>query len=163
MAESTRFETFHGLVYPAQCDAMGHMNVQYYVAAFDQAMWHLVHKLGHRKSDAAATGYGWADVRHVIDYRSELPAGALYRVVSGINRIGRSSLVTHHCMFALVNDALSAECEMASVYFDLSARVSCPLPQSLRDAAAALLTRPPDSRTGGPGTQTFDQHGSLRS
>lgn len=141
MAESTEFETFRGLVYPAQCDAMGHMNVQYYVAAFDQAMWHLMHRLGHRRSDDARTGHGWADVRHMIDYRSELPAGALYRVVSGILRIGRSSLVTRHRMFAVADDALSAECEMTSVYFDLSARISHPLPQPMREAAAGLLTR----------------------
>lgn len=101
MGESTEFETFRGLVYPAQCDAMGHMDVQYYVAAFDTAMWHLVHRLGHRRRDDALTGHGWADLRHVIDYRSELPAGALYRVVSDILRIGLSSLITRHRMCAL--------------------------------------------------------------
>ena len=131
MATNRQFDTFRGLVYPSQCDAMGHMNVQHYIAAFDQAMWHLVH--------------GWADVRHVIDYRSELPAGALYRVMSGIDKVGRSSLVTRHRMYEAETGALAAECEMTSVYFDLAARASVPLPQSLGDAARALL---PDQASG---------------
>ena len=32
---------------PAQCDAMGHMNVQYYIAAFDQSLWHLMATAGN--------------------------------------------------------------------------------------------------------------------
>jgi acyl-CoA thioester hydrolase len=145
MATNRQFDTFRGLVYPSQCDAMGHMNVQHYVAAFDQAMWHLVHELGYRKPTSTNTGHGWADVRHVIDYRSELPVGTLYRVASGIDKVGRSSLVTHHRMFELETGALAAECEMTSVYFDLAARASAPLPQSLGDAARALL---PDHASG---------------
>jgi acyl-CoA thioester hydrolase len=137
------FETYRGVVYPAQCDAMGHMNVQYYVAAFDQAMWHLVHEIGYRKPVATGTGYGWADVRHVVEYRNELPVGALYRVASTIRKVGRSSMVTYHRMFGTDENTLSAECEMTSVYFDRSNRVSCPLPTALRDAAVALISPAP--------------------
>jgi acyl-CoA thioester hydrolase len=142
VTEGRQFETFRGLVQPAQCDVMGHMNVQYYVAAFDQAMWHLTHQIGYRAPETATTGHGWADVRHVIEYRDELRAGALYRIMSRVRRVGRSSLVTFHRLSALGTGALSATCEMTSVYFDLATRASSPLPQSLRDAAAALL--PPD-------------------
>ena len=147
MATNRLFDTFRGLVYPAQCDAMGHMNVQYYIAAFDQAMWHLVHEFGYRKPASPNTGHGWADVRHVVDYRRELPAGALYRVASGVDKVGRSSLVTRHRMFEMESGDLAAECEMTSVYFDLAARVSAPLPQSLSNAARALL---PDHAAGVP-------------
>ena len=116
MATNRLFDTFRGLVYPAQCDAMGHMNVQHYIAAFDQAMWHLVHEFGYRKPASPNTGHGWADVRHVVDYRRELPAGALYRVASGVDKVGRSSLVTRHRMFEMESGDLAAECEMTSVY-----------------------------------------------
>ena len=147
MATNRLFDTFRGLVYPAQCDAMGHMNVQHYIAAFDQAMWHLVHEFGYRKPASPSTGHGWADVRHVVEYRRELPAGALYRVASGVDKVGRSSLVTRHRMFEMESGDLAAECEMTSVYFDLAARVSAPLPQSLSNAARALL---PDHAAGVP-------------
>ena len=147
MATNRLFDTFRGLVYPAQCDAMGHMNVQHYIAAFDQAMWHLVHEFGYRKPASPNTGHGWADVRHVVEYRRELPAGALYRVASGVDKVGRSSLVTRHRMFEMESGDLAAECEMTSVYFDLAARVSAPLPQSLSNAARVLL---PDHAAGVP-------------
>lgn len=145
MTTSPQFETLRGLAYPSQCDAMGHMNVQYYTAAFDQAMWHLVHELGYRKPANSNNGHGWADVRHVAEYHRELPAGSLYRITSGVDKVGRSSLVTLHRMFEMESGALAAECEMTSVYFDLAARASAPLPQSLGDAARALL---PDHASG---------------
>jgi acyl-CoA thioester hydrolase len=145
MATSRQFDTFRGLVYPSQCDAMGHMNVQHYLAAFDQAMWHLAHELGYRKPAGPNGGHGWADVRHVVEYRRELPAGTLYRISSGVDKVGRSSLVTRHRMIEMESGALAAECEMTSVYFDLAARASAPLPQSLGDAARALL---PDHASG---------------
>ena len=145
MATNQQFDTFRGLVYPSQCDAMGHMNVQHYIAAFDHAMWHLVHEVGYRKSAAPNNGHGWADVRHVVEYRRELPAGSLYRIESSVDKVGRSSLVTRHRMFEMESGALAAECEMTSVYFDLAARASAPLPQSLGDAARALL---PDHASG---------------
>jgi acyl-CoA thioester hydrolase len=145
MAPNRQFNTFRGLVYPSQCDAMGHMNVQYYIAAFDQAMWHLVHELGYRKPAGPNSGHGWADVRHVVEYHRELPAGALYRVTSNIEKVGRSSLVTRHRMFEMESGELAAECEMTSVYFDLVARAGAPLPQSLGDTARALL---PDHASG---------------
>lgn len=145
MATNRQFDTLRGLVYPSQCDAMGHMNVQHYTAAFDQAMWHLVHELGYRKHAGPYIGHGWADVRHVVEYRRELPAGSLYRIASGTDKVGRSSLVTRHRMFEMETGALAAECEMTSVYFDLAARVSAPIPRSLGDAARALL---PDHPSG---------------
>lgn len=56
--------THSGVVYPAHCDAMGHRNVAHYVAAFDQAMWRLVHSLGYRTDWQISRHEGWADVRH---------------------------------------------------------------------------------------------------
>ena len=37
---TTGFETLRGVVYPAQCDAMGHLTVKEYMGFFDQAEWH---------------------------------------------------------------------------------------------------------------------------
>jgi acyl-CoA thioester hydrolase len=34
--------TYRGTVYPWQCDHMGHMNVMWYVAKFDEASWQLL-------------------------------------------------------------------------------------------------------------------------
>jgi len=34
--------TYRGIVYPWHCDHMGHMNVMWYVAKFDEATWTLM-------------------------------------------------------------------------------------------------------------------------
>lgn len=122
------------MAYPAQCDAMGHMNVQYYVSAFDQAMWGLVYALGWRRGEGPSVT-GFADVRHDIRYRSELAAGVPFRVYSMPVKAGHSSFVSLHHMFNVETGALAAEMEMTSVHFDLVNRVAIPVPVVLKDAA----------------------------
>jgi acyl-CoA thioester hydrolase len=38
--------TYRGAVYPRHLDHMGHMNVRFYVAKFDSAVWHLFDRIG---------------------------------------------------------------------------------------------------------------------
>lgn len=131
--------TYRGVVYPAQCDAMGHMNVQHYVAAFDQAVWHLVHSLGYRSSWATERHRGWADVRYLINYYRELRAGELFYVTSGVVRVGNSSLITLHQVKQAESGEIAADLETTSVYFDLAARKSVLLPADIKAAAQKNL------------------------
>ena len=39
-------ETYRGVVRPHHLDHMGHMNVQWYTAKFDEATWHFFSLLG---------------------------------------------------------------------------------------------------------------------
>lgn len=130
--------TCRGVVYPAQTDAMGHMTVQYYVAAFDQAFWHFISSLGYDMDWRFELQEGWADVHYEIDYREELKAGDLYSVYSDVVKIGKSSLITHHRMMDK-DGVLCAEIKMTSVYFDLKYRVSKEIPEVIRTAALNLL------------------------
>jgi acyl-CoA thioester hydrolase len=127
-------QTYRGVVYPAQSDAMGHMTVQYYVAAFDQAMWHLVESLGYDPAWRTDRHEGWADVRYEIDFRAELRVGDLFKVESRVTGVGNSSLKTHHVLSG-PQGAVAAEVHMTSVYFDLEARRSKPIPETVKTAA----------------------------
>lgn len=131
--------TYRGVVFPAQCDGMGHMNVQYYIAAFDQAMWHLVSELGFRVSWVTDRKQGWADVRYLVNYRRELHAGELFHVNSSVQRIGRTSLTSVHQLLATESGELAADLEMTSVYFDLAGRSALEIPSEIRLAAAARM------------------------
>jgi acyl-CoA thioester hydrolase len=126
------FDTYHGVVYPAQTDAMGHMTVQYYVAAFDQAMWHLVARLGYNPNWRHERNEGWADVRYEIDFRSELKTGDLFSVVSKVVDAGRSSLKSAHRLVG-PDRTVAAELAMTSVYFHLIDRKSLPIPDAIRE------------------------------
>jgi acyl-CoA thioester hydrolase len=129
--------TYRGVVFPGQCDAMGHMNVQHYIAAFDQAMWHLVAELGYKVSWVADRQQGWADVRYLVNYRRELRAGELFQVSSGVRKIGRTSLTTFHELAHSESGEIAADVEMTSVYFDLRSRVAMEIPVQIRSAVAA--------------------------
>jgi acyl-CoA thioester hydrolase len=122
---------------------MGHMNVQHYVAAFDQAMWHLVVTLGFRPSWVTERRQGWADVRYLIHFKRELRAGQLFRVESAVVRIGNSSLVSAHRIREAESGEVAAEIEMTSVYFDLERRASRQLPPGIRRAAEQMLEGAP--------------------
>ncbi|CAH2408332.1 acyl-CoA thioesterase [Mesorhizobium escarrei] len=131
--------TYSGVVYPAQTDAMGHMTVQYYVAAFDQAMWHLVHALGYRPEWQTERGEGWADVRHDVTFSKELRVGGLFWVESSVVAIGKTSLSTRHRLFDPGGE-LSSTDDVKSVYFDLNGRKALPLPEQIRMSANDRLT-----------------------
>ncbi|REE18150.1 (3S)-malyl-CoA thioesterase [Paraburkholderia sp. BL27I4N3] len=131
-------QTYRGVVYPAQSDAMGHMTVQYYVAAFDQAMWHLVESIGYDPEWRHSRNEGWADVRYEIDFRGELKVGDLFRVESDVTKVGNSSLKSHHRLFG-PGHKLAAEVHMTSVYFHLLDRRSIPIPDSVSAGARQLL------------------------
>lgn len=135
---STYRISYRGVVYPAQCDAMGHMTIQFHMAAFDQAMWSLVYSLGWRAvPDRRSRGF--ADVRHVIDYKAELEIGVPFHIESAPLRIGNSSLLIHHRMHNSIDDSLAAEMEMTSVHFDLIARASVPHEESFRAAVEGII------------------------
>lgn len=144
MSDDT-LQTYQGIVYPSQCDAMGHMTVQYYVAAFDQAMWNFVYALGWR-AEPNRESRGFVDVRHVIQYHSELQSGMPFVIESHPLRCGTSSLVTLHRMVDRITGKLAAELEMTSVHFDLHTRASTPLPLSFRTTIADFLARQPTEK-----------------
>ena len=106
--------TFRGVVYPAQTDAMGHMNVQHYVASFDQAFWHFVDQLGYDVEWRDSRRQGWADVHYEIDFRAELHIGAVFHIESSLKKLGRTSMITHHALFDN-KKTLCAEILMTSV------------------------------------------------
>lgn len=131
--------TYQGVVYPAQCDAMGHMNVQYYIAAFDQSLWHLMAACGYSPAWITERREGWADRRYEVDFRRELPVGSLFAIKSDVVKVGRTSLTTRQVMTDRADGAVCAELLAVSVYFDLAARKSMALPEAIVAGAAKLI------------------------
>lgn len=142
-----------GVVHPWLCDAMGHLTTRHYLGFFDDAAYQLIAELGHDPAAGHAAQQGWADVRHEIEYRAELAAGALVRIDGRVVALGRSSITTELRMFARSDDRLCATLVGRTVCFDLTARRSRPLPEVVVARAAALFgvtseaaSPPPDVR-----------------
>lgn len=131
--------TYRGVVFPVQCDVMGHMNVQHYIAAFDQASWHLVIALGYKPSWLEDKKLGWADRHYEVDFLAELSAGSAFEIESRVTKVGRTSLGLHHAMRNAETGNLCAEITIATVLFDLENRKATPLPQPLVESARKHL------------------------
>ena len=131
-------DTYRGVAQPWLCDIMGHMNVRHYVGHFDDAGWHFLAELGLGPDATTPIARGWADVRATIEYKREVRMGELFKIKTGLAKIGRTSLVFMHQMFNPTDTILHATMEVVTVYFDLQARRATPLPDSLRNAAERL-------------------------
>ena len=84
--------TYRGTVYPSQCDHMGHMNVMWYVAKFDEASWQLLAMLGLTASRFRSEGIGMAAVDQHLEYRRELHAGDAVTIRSAIVGVAAKSI-----------------------------------------------------------------------
>ena len=128
-------ETARTVVYPWQCDRMGHFATQHYMKVFDDATFHLLGWLGYELRDALRERRGWADVSHNITYRRELTDGDLVVAMSCVVRLGKTSLTYRHRL-ARVSER-NVDCAVldgVAVYFDLDRRVAIALPDAVRTA-----------------------------
>lgn len=141
MQTSSAIETYRGVVYPNDCDAMGHMNVKAYTGAYDQAMWHLVHAAGYSASWVKQCDEGWVDAEHLTRFKHELAVGSLYKIVSRITKIGTTSVRSFHELFDVDRAEPASTCEMVSIYFDLKVRKPKPLRDELAQGLRGFLDR----------------------
>lgn len=126
-------QTYLGVVYPWQCDAIGHLTTRFYMAAFDESSWHFLREAGYDPAVLERDRIGWADVRHEIDYLRELAAGELYYIESRPLRIGNSSVVYQMEMKTSRDDASCARLVATTVQFHLDKRRATPLLPAVRE------------------------------
>jgi len=122
------FETYRGVVYPWQCDHMGHLNVMWYVGKFDEATWNLFCAVGLTPSYLRERNRGMAAVQQNIGYRRELNAGDVVFVRSAVLEARSRVLRFVHEMRNAETDEIAAVCELTGVHIDATARRASPLP-----------------------------------
>ena len=76
-------ETHRGVVYPWMIDHVGHMNVQFYTARFDEATWQFLAQLGLTPSFLNRNHRSAVAVEQRTHYKRELVAGSLRRRLGG--------------------------------------------------------------------------------
>ena len=126
--------TYRGIVYPWQCDHMGHMNVMYYANKFDEACWQLLSMVGLNPTRFAEEGTGMAAVEQHIQYRRELRAGQAVTIQSAVLEVKDKSI---HMLHKLIDDAsgeVAATTVVVGVHIDALLRKAISIPQDVRDA-----------------------------
>ena len=131
--------TYRGAVYPSQCDHMGHMNVAWYVAKFDEATWQLFAAIGLTPSRLRTESMGMAGVEQHIEYKRELYAGDVVTVSSTILEVKDKAIRFAHEMTNDETGEVAARTVLVAVHLDTATRRARALPSDVRDRAYSMI------------------------
>ncbi|MEX3012017.1 acyl-CoA thioesterase [Hoeflea sp. TYP-13] len=132
-------ETYRGVVRPHQMDHMGHMNVQWYTAIFDEATWHLFSTLGLTSEYFRSENRGMAALEQKTKYRAEVMAGNLLVCRSTVLEVADKTIRFLHHMYDAEKDTLSATTELTAAHLDREKRKACPLPEFARTKCLEVI------------------------
>lgn len=123
--------TYRGVVYPWQCDHIGHMNVMWYVGKFDEATWHLLALVGITPSFLREHRRGMAAVQQNITYKRELHAGDIVTIRSGVLEIRNKLIRFVHELTDEETGKVAAVAVMTGIHLDAETRRACPFPEEV--------------------------------
>jgi len=130
--------TYRGVIYPWQCDHMGHMNVMWYTGKFDEASWYLLGRAGLTTTYLHSRKCALAAVQQNITYRRELRAGDIITIRSGILEIQDKSVQIFHEMRKDETQVVAAFTFVTGVYMDTQKRKSSSIPLEIREKIKGL-------------------------
>ncbi len=137
--EAAAVVTCSGVVYPWQCDQMGHMNVMWYVGKFDEATWVLFASIGITADYICDQKRGMAAVQQNIAYKKEMRAGDVFAIRTRILEVREKVIRFEHEMVKQTNGELCATCELTAVHMDLVGRKSCQFEAEIAGRARGMI------------------------
>jgi acyl-CoA thioester hydrolase len=127
------------MIYPLHCDHMGHMNVMWYTAKFNDATWQLVSNLGLTRERLADRQLGMAALEQHISYKRELHAGDVIVIRSSVVDVRERVASIAHEMRNERTRELAATTVIVGAHFDLRTRRTLPLPEDVRQRALRMM------------------------
>ena len=88
-------ETFRATVAPADCDHLGHMNVQHYFAAVSDGVFAVMVQLGLGPREIRERKMSFAVVHAETEFQQELHAGDVIVLESTVEKLGTKSALRH--------------------------------------------------------------------
>jgi acyl-CoA thioester hydrolase len=131
-------------------DYNGHMNVAYYVLAFDHATDAFLDYLGLDAAHRDATGGSTFTVEAHVTYQNELRRGDPLRISTHLLGYDVKRIHYFQQMRHATEGFVAATCEWLMLYVDLNTRRTAAMPPALMDrlaeilAAHGALPRPPE-------------------
>lgn len=132
-------ETYRGVVYPNQHDHMGHMNVQWYTAKFDEGTWHLFSKLGITSAYIRKNNRGMVAVEQTTKYKAEAIAGDLLVIKSKVLEVKNKTIRFFYTMYNVETGIELATSEIVGVHLDRKERKSCLFPEEIKASCVAQI------------------------
>ncbi len=136
MTDDTMPVVLTGVAHPWQCDVLGHLTTRHYTALFDDASYHLLHRVfGWQGATDDDSKLGFVDVKHVVEFKEEVRAGDLIEIRAMVTNVGNKSLRAKFEMVALKSLQIAATLESVMVLFDLEKRAAVEFSNELRELA----------------------------
>jgi acyl-CoA thioester hydrolase len=120
-------------------DAMGHMNVRWYMVLYDEAGIVLFDQIGLTLGFYEKNNSGGFDLEHHLHYLNEVRIGDTIAIYARV--LGRSAKRLHYMLF-MVNETrgvLSSIMEIMNSYADLSVRRTAPYPENIAGQIDRML------------------------
>ena len=140
----TLIDTYRGYVSLAECDEMGHMNIQHYVGKASDAHFNLRAALGLGYEHQAREHTTYVALEHHIRFHRELRASDLVLIRSGIVEVREKTMRVYQEAREILDDRLAATLVLDVGHFDLDKRKLTPWPAHVRKKAKALMAELPD-------------------
>ncbi len=132
-------ETYRGRVAPQQCDHLGHMNIQFYVARISDATVVLNAAMGITASYVRTQRRALATIRQEISYLAELNAGDLIAMHSGVLAAEGKKVWFLHRMTRVEDAAPVMSAKVLMLGMDLERRKAIPVEEAILARAKAFL------------------------
>ena len=132
-------ETYRATVAPADCDHLGHMNVQHYFAAVSDGMFAIMVRLGLGPGEIRRRQISFAVVRAEADFQRELGPGDVIVLESTVLLLGEKSATFFHRLKDAATGSIAMSTEFKCVLLDLEKRKATSIPDDIRKAAAHLM------------------------
>jgi acyl-CoA thioester hydrolase len=129
-------DTFRATIAPADCDHLGHMNVQHYFRAVSDGMFAVMVRIGLPPEEIYSRKLSFAVVRAETEFHRELHAGDVIALESTILRVGEKSAMFHHRLRNSATNEIAMSTEFKCVLLDLDKRQATVVPDDIRDAVA---------------------------
>lgn len=139
------FAVHEGVVRPEWIDINGHMNVAFYVLAFDKAVDDLFARAGLTDDYIRETGGTTFAVESHVTWKQELTEGQRYRIESQILAYDEKRVHQFQRMYHAEENFLAATAEWMNLHVDLATRKVSPWPDFVLGALEELAAAQPPS------------------
>ncbi len=120
-------------------DVMGHMNIRWYVAIYDDAAWNFFESLGMTHEHYLQSNNGMFALQQFISYLAEVHVGETVSVRTRI--LGRSAKRIHfmHFMVNETTGVLASTMEVLGSHADTQLRRTSPFPDDIAQVIDGVL------------------------
>lgn len=132
---------YTGIVPPEWIDYNGHMNVAYYVLAFDYATDAFMDCLGMGQDYRESQQCSAFVVESHVNYQRELTANDPMRITTQLLGFDSKRIHYFHRLYHAKRGFLSATTELIAIHVDLTERHSISMPLSVLDQLGAIMTQ----------------------